>query len=432
LISLDWLRNGIFASRLNRNIGYTLGRQLFAAGAQLLLVVLIARSLGPEGNGRYAMAILLPSIMANVLNLGIGPATVYYVGRRALMPQQAVKGNILLGMIIGAIGLGLGLSLIFTLHDVLFPGVPKTLLLLGLLAFPVALVLALLNSVHQGIENFRAFNWSTLAPPYVTLAVTGAFLYGLNSGVEGVIIAYFTGQIAGLLISTLFVRGNWINIGESDEMAEQHRLASVSYYRKILGYGWKAHLSNILAFVNYRADIFLVNLFISPAATGVYVIAVQISERLWMLSQSVSSVLLPRLSAMYRNPEARLTLTQRSFWVTVILTGLVAILAAFGLYWLLVPVFGKEYIGTMEAFLWLLPGIVAGAGSRVQANCIAAAGKPEWNSYASLIVATANIIMNIILIPLLGVVGAAMATSSAYILNACIKGFLVKRTLSYG
>ncbi|MEK9667087.1 MAG: hypothetical protein VW701_08020, partial [Deltaproteobacteria bacterium] len=34
--------------------------------------------------------------------------------------------------------------------------------------------------------------------------------------------------------------------------------------KKTLGYGWKAHLSNILAFVNYKADIFLVNFFMGP------------------------------------------------------------------------------------------------------------------------------------------------------------------------
>ncbi|WP_269851929.1 oligosaccharide flippase family protein [Methanosarcina horonobensis] len=52
-----------------------------------------------------------------------------------------------------------------------------------------------------------------------------------------------------------------------------------NYTKECLGYGWKAHLSNILAFVNYRADLFLVNFFLTPAATGIYLIAVQIAEK---------------------------------------------------------------------------------------------------------------------------------------------------------
>ncbi len=72
----------------------TLGRQLLAAFAQFLLVVLIARELGPEGNGFYAMAILIPTMLANFLNFGVGPATVYYVSRGNFNVHQAMAGNL--------------------------------------------------------------------------------------------------------------------------------------------------------------------------------------------------------------------------------------------------------------------------------------------------------------------------------------------------
>ena len=112
------------------------------------------------------------------------------------------------------------------------------------------------------------------------------------------------------------------------------------------------------------------------------------------------------------------------------ITGLASIGVAIALYWLISPVFGEEYVEALPAFLWLLPGIIAGAGSRIYANCIAAAGKPEWNMYSSIGVVTINVIGNILLVPKYGIVGAAWATSLAYVLNAVVKFWLSRKTIS--
>jgi O-antigen/teichoic acid export membrane protein len=65
---------GLGLRGLSRSIGATLGRQVFAAMLNLLTVVLIARVYGPEGNGAFAMALLLPSMLASFLNRMCSPA----------------------------------------------------------------------------------------------------------------------------------------------------------------------------------------------------------------------------------------------------------------------------------------------------------------------------------------------------------------------
>ncbi|WP_262731435.1 flippase [Alloalcanivorax marinus] len=409
------------ATVLRRNIGMTLGRQVLAALAQFLLVVVIARQLGPEGNGFYAMAILVPTLMANFLNLGVGPATVYHVSRGDYSPRQAMAGNLKLAGWVSALGLLVAVPILILWSDTLFPGIPPLLLYLGLAGFPLTLLVAYLNTVLQGMEDFRAYNVTILLPPYINLIAVVVALYGLKIGVEGAMVAYITGQLAGVVAATISLA------------RKAHRTARTGapmgrYGRTMLSYGWKAHLSNIVTFVNYRADIFLVNLLLSPASTGVYVIAVQIAERLWMLSQAASAVLLPRLSAMRDNPEGRLALTNKGALAVTLATALISILAAAALYVLVEPVFGVEYREAVPAFLWLLPGIVAWAGARVQSNCIAAAGKPEWNMYSALVVVTVNLTGNALLIPDHGIVGAAWATSLAYLIDAMIKFCLIRKT----
>lgn len=420
------LKRSALSTPLRRNIGMTLGRQFLAAIAQLLLVVLIARQVGPEGNGFYALAILLPTFMANFLNLGIGPATVYYVSRQEFSLSQALGGNLKLACIVATVGVLVVLPIIYLWGDNLFPGVPGQLLYLGLLSFPLILLAAYLNSILQGLEKFSAYNLTILVPPYVNLACVIVALYILGLGVVGAMVSYIIGQLVGLALVVALLR-----VSGSASEPKQPEVANLSEYsRKALGYGWKAHLSNILAFVNYRADIFLINLFLTPVATGIYIIAVQVAEKLWMLSQSASTVLLPRLSAMHQAPRARLALTKKVFWVVAGLTAVAGVAGAIAFYWLITPIFGRQYQEAWPAFVWLLPGIIAGAGARVQSNCIAAAGRPEWNVYVSIGVVSINLGGNLLLIPQYGIVGAAWATSIAYGLNAAVKFWLIGKTLN--
>ena len=420
-----WLNHFANGSRLRRNISMTLGRQLLAALAQLLLVVVIARELGPEGNGLFAMAILLPTMLVNFLNLGIGSATVYHVGRGDVPAGQAVRENLRLGVMIASVGLALAVPVAFLWGESLFPGVPVALLYLGLAAFPISLLLAYFNTILQGLEDFRSFNITVLLPAYVTLGAALVGLYILNAGVAGVVVAYLLGQLAGLLLTIrLLARHRQEHSGKSLAFSAR------TYRSHTLAYGWKAHLSNILAFVNYRADIFLVNFFMNPVATGLYFVAVQIAERLWMLSQAASTVLLPRLSAMHNEPDARHRLTQRAALVVAGLTATGAAFLLVAVLFLVEPVFGPEYHDAIEPFIWLLPGVIVGAAARVQSNCIAAAGKPEWNMRVSILVVFINVIGNVLLIPEMGLQGAAIATSIAYMVNAAIKYYLVKKTIN--
>lgn len=49
------------------------------------LSILLARVPGPEGNGNYAVVILLPNMLSTFLNLGVAPANVHFVERSALI-----------------------------------------------------------------------------------------------------------------------------------------------------------------------------------------------------------------------------------------------------------------------------------------------------------------------------------------------------------
>jgi O-antigen/teichoic acid export membrane protein len=159
----------------------------------------------------------------------------------------------------------------------------------------------------------------------------------------------------------------------------------------------------------------LVNFFLGPAAAGVYVIAVQLGERLWMLSQSVSTVILPRLAELSNEEGKRQQLTplitRWVLWITFSFAILFGVIS----YPLIALLFGKEFLSGVLPLLLLLPGITVMAPARVLANDIAARGRPGLNAYSSCAALLVNIAGNLMLIPTYGLAGAAVATSAAYI-----------------
>jgi len=162
-------------------------------------------------------------------------------------------------------------------------------------------------------------------------------------------------------------------------------------------------------------------LLISPAAVGIYVIALSLSEKLWVLSQAVSTVILPRLSELHADEEIRKQMTPFIARWVLISTLFAAIFLAGVSAPLIKLLYGTAYASTVKPLLFLLPGIVLGSLARVLANDIAARGRPELNMYTALFVVGVNIVGNLMLIPYMGIVGAALATTIALSLNFVFK-----------
>jgi O-antigen/teichoic acid export membrane protein len=135
------------------------------------------------------------------------------------------------------------------------------------------------------------------------------------------------------------------------------------------------------------------------------------TEAIFVLSNAVALVLLPRLTA---DDEA-------AYWMAPLAarnTMLVAAAAAVALAVvapILVPLaFGGEFEDSVTPLWWLLPGTVALAGSKVLTSYIFSQGRPLVNTGITAVSLVVTVIADFIFIPWLGVEGAAIASSIAY------------------
>jgi O-antigen/teichoic acid export membrane protein len=388
------------------NIALTFGRQFMVGLMQLGLIVTVARLLGPEGAGTFGVALLLPTLMGMLLNFGIGSANVYFVASGQVSLEQAWAASRDLMVAVALLGIAMGAALILMASDMLFPGVAQSVLLLALTIYPFSLMMSIVVGLFQAMQDFRSFNLAVIAQP--TLALTGAFTLWASGAFNllalvGVVSASHAVGL-GLALSILRRR-----IPLSAGIC-----AHMPYLRKALGYGVKAHLGNILSFLNYRLDLFLINLLAGAAAAGLYAVAVRLVEQLWIISQAVSTVIFPRLSAMAEDEAAKRRFTPMVarfvLWITLFGASVLAVVARP----MIELLFGMEFLAAVWALYILLPGIVLMSYARVLAHDLAARGMVGVNLAVTAIAVAINIIANVLLIPKIGIYGAATATSISY------------------
>jgi O-antigen/teichoic acid export membrane protein len=284
---------------------------------------------------------------------------------------------------------------------------------------PIIFLNQFLQAIFQGNEDFKSFNFTLMSGQTLNLVFAFITLTILSFGVEAALFAFVCGQIFTLVTISYILKKK---IKYNDKIAD----FSFPYLRDSINFGLKAHLSNILAFVNYRADLFIIAYFLTPLEVGLYTVAVNVSERLWILSQAISTVLYPKISSLTSSYE-RNNLTSiicRNMMILSLIGGLLLIITAEILIALL---FGKPYEQSALILQLLIPGIIFGSISRIIANDFAGRGKPELNMNVSFLTVSINIILNFILIPFYGVNGAAISTSISYFVNWFIKVILFKR-----
>lgn len=372
-----------------------------AAVLLLATSVLTARAFGPTGRGELSLATQFLLLIATLGSLSLGAAATYHSARGTTPKGLAFGTSTLLGLLLGVVIMAVCSSVILV-GDFAFKGLPQTDLLLVLIAVPFALAVANIQSVYQGFRSFREFNGITLAQASLPLLLIGIAI--ILGGKVGAAIAAMVAAAALLFVAILAYTRRSTRIDWRVDPA---------FARALTSYGVRSHAANVLGYLGYRLDIFLVDGFKGAAAVGLYGAGVVIAEGLWMPSQAVSTALFPTIAAE-QTESARRAITplvvRSTLWLTTILAAILFVAAG--------PVVDLLYssrFGASAAVVRILvPGIVFFSGARVLGNDIAGRGRPLVNSVVAGASVICNIALNVVLIPRYGIDGAAWASTGSY------------------
>jgi O-antigen/teichoic acid export membrane protein len=193
-----------------------------------------------------------------------------------------------------------------------------------------------------------------------------------------------------------------------------------------LRYGIKVMPGSIIQFLNYRADILIIGYFLTQTEVGWYYVAVLVAERLLFLTQATATILLPAASSSEKQMEKTPLLSRLNF--TVVLAG--SILIGIIAYWIIPFLFSANYSNSVLPLVLILPGIISLSVSKLISADLAARGLPQYSTYVSILNFILNITLNLILIPSLGIPGAAISSSLSYSAALILQAYYYKKISS--
>lgn len=147
---------------------------------------------------------------------------------------------------------------------------------------------------------------------------------------------------------------------------------------------------------------------------GIPVVLTEHCRLIWLLSNSIASVLFPNIAAQRLSPRDAALRTAVVARSTLFASIGGATMLAFGSRLLIGTMYGPEFLPATTPLLLLLPGITLFAPVSILAAHLAGIGRPGANLLVSAVSFAATIVLDLALIPAIGMAGAAIASSVSY------------------
>lgn len=377
--------------------------------AQVLLLVLTARLMEPDGRGLYALA----SLAALCVGLPLGSvwtANAIELTKGRLRPGEILGASVAVaaagGLAMAAIGIAASPAL----------GDRWWVLAVPAAAAPFILIARYVEGLYQALGHIRAVNAMVLGRVLLAIAFVGPALF-LGAS-DRIAIVFWTLSLVALgVLGFVSIRRRTV------PSIRVPRARSV--YRRLVTSGLKLAAGSSSALIIPRLALVVIAVFSTTAEVGVYSVAIAVSEMLFVAVYALDMSAFHGIST--RDESDAIGLTRRAYRHAIVLVLAGAAVLIPGAVLGLEAVVGEGYQEVPVLLAILIPGTIAQAVGRILFAYFAVRREsPGFVTRVALLMAVLNIPLTIALVPALGGVGAAIAASAAAVVA---NGVLTRRFL---
>lgn len=417
---------GGHVARVARGGAANLAGAVLAAVATFAFTVVVTRSLSRADAGVFFSLTSAFVIAYAVARLGVPTGLVYFIARYRATGQQHRLRPVVRQALLAVCGVAglLGIAGVLT-ADSLAAALTGddsagTVTLVRLLS--VCLVFAALTDVGAGAT--RGFGVmrpvvlvDRLARPLVQLALA---LLVVGAGAASTVTVGAAWVLPFVPAAVVLL---WWSARLRGRATDRHApgVASPSARTEVRDF-WRftapRSLASVAQMALQRSDIVLLGVLRGPEEAAVYAAATRFLVFGQLGAGAISTTIQPRLAGLIANrrwPEARLVYRVATLWLVLLAWPVYLTFAVLAPE--LLSVFGEGYrVGAVAIVLLSLTMLVATGCGAVDV-VLAMAGRTTWTMANSLAALGLNIVLNLLLIPAYGLLGAAIAWSAAILLN---------------
>lgn len=360
----------------------------------ILITVLISRYLGKEKKGIYAVITNYTRIAVIVALFG---QTIIYPNvrkeKRELESTQ-IKGLFIFDCII---------FIICTCILLIRREIVSNLALIVLL-FPFELLSEQVSGIAM-IQDYRKYSMiSVLSYAINTICCFLLLIFGDSSVGAVIFMSIIKYVFISIACSKIIYNNTLWNVFKKEKMIYCIKMGIIPMLTALLG------------MINYQIDVVMLDLFeIDYSDIGLYSTAVTVSQMVCMFPDAFKEAIASKNTQQDCKDDVA-KLSRISFFVALLC---IIISLLFGKLMLKI-VFGEEYVGSFISLIILLVGNIPMIYFKLIGIYYQVNGKYGIHFIILLSAAIANVLLNVILIPYYGIIGAGIASVGSYLVSGGI------------
>ena len=382
------------------------GSKVITMGFKVGITSIAAWILGPEGRGELAIYSTMSLLLALSTSGGIEMAAAYYVGTKKHSLSDV------LGSTVFIVGVATVLSVIVAYFLwLLDPGFIRKIsgrgLMISVAHVPAILLFTSLWFLHSAKGYIGSY--------CVGLVIsTGASFFGIlvlcwrTHMAEYAMLAYVLSTfLAAAYLLFILLKRNTLKV------PRDLRRCVKDLYK----YGFKYYIGRVAEFFNVQIGLFILVFLGSTVQIGLFSAAVGLTTILAVVPEVLTAVLLSRVVKGQRDSIELMARTVRvAFWVLLLASLFLGVFCKPIVRVLLSPAF----LVVVVPIWFLLPGTIIRCCSKILSLYFNGIGRPEISSVALATAVVVSIIMMLILLPVYGLVGAAIASTIGQVFSALV------------
>jgi O-antigen/teichoic acid export membrane protein len=385
----------VFASRLARIV---LG---------LATQSMLAWMLGVELRGSYAVCIIFAAMLGLVFQLGIDVASVYFVASKRFTLSEGMTYILICGGVGGLLAAVVGyfsIQMPLAFFD-------KASVLSFRLAMLHTVVLFFAVPIPNLLIAIHEFSWSailSIAASVVNLLLVGGLLLVFPRSVNAALVGTVATGLFSVFFAVTFLRCKY-----------KIRLVrpKLSPLLAMISYGLRYYIGKLSNQINFRVGTVILAFFATESEIGLFSVALLLVTQAEMIPNTLSTVLMPRVAADDKGQHKLVAQCARVSGVicTVLLAGLCILATPF-----IGIVFSPEFLPMVPLVRIMAIGVLFRSVSKLFVPYLIGMNHPGTASLAVGAGMVTNLTMLWILMPRLGLGGAAMAMTFNYLVSSAI------------
>ena len=360
-------------SRIKSNIVWSYSGQLATLTVGIIGSIILARNLGPEGRGIYALILATAELLTEVLgkNSFIVSFT-YFISKKLINIDELINQIIRYVLLVGL--LAIILSRLF--DNINFGGFVElgTSEIWICIEYSLAITCwGLTSGILVGMDKIRFNNIVVLVNNTFNVLILVIFLILLKLRFNGGIYQIFASSIFLVFVSMLIL----------SKYAKLKPSLDLQASKQISFYAGKLYPGYIGNFMLMQLDLIVLGIFSNAYSLGIYSVAKSIILPIALLEPPVTQALVPFIAS--KDQYQAVAVLNRGFHILFWLLALVIVLMGFVLPIMVPIVYGQDFKDVSMTLLFLLPGQFAVASRTIYSYFYYQIGKPELLTYISLL-----------------------------------------------